>query len=83
MHSPGGIMMQLAELKPGKHAIIIDLSKIDRVIRRRLLDLGVTEGESVCCKRFLPFGGPCMFEVHGQSIGIRRRDAGNIDVECE
>ncbi|WKB37030.1 FeoA family protein [Terrilactibacillus sp. S3-3] len=75
--------MLLTELKPGTHGIITDLSKIDRLIRRRLLDLGVVEGERVQYKSAMPFGGPYMLEICGQCIGIRRKEAMHISVECE
>ncbi|TGA96176.1 ferrous iron transport protein A [Sporolactobacillus shoreae] len=75
--------MQLSELKPGTYAKISDLSQIDRVIRRRLMDLGITVGEKICYKSSMPFGGPCMFESCGECIGIRRSEADCILVECE
>ncbi|WP_353947921.1 FeoA family protein [Sporolactobacillus sp. Y61] len=77
------MVMFLADLKPGMEAKIIDLSKINQVARRRLMDLGVSEGEVVCCKALLPFGGPCMFETCGQCVGIRLNEARSIFVECE
>ncbi|WP_100488211.1 FeoA family protein [Sporolactobacillus pectinivorans] len=75
--------MQLSELKSGTHAIIADLSGLDQLIRRRLMDFGITEGESICYKSSMPFGGPCMFESCGECIGIRRSEADAIIVECE
>ncbi|RYM05117.1 ferrous iron transport protein A [Sporolactobacillus sp. THM7-7] len=75
--------MLLTELEPGLSAKITDLSTVDSLVQRRLNDLGVLEGEFVCLKRLLPFGGPCLFEACGQCIGIRRHDASKISVECE
>lgn len=74
--------MVLTELKPGSKGIITDLSSIDQSIQRRLLDLGVLEGREVCYKCGLPFGGPCMLEVSGQCIGIRKKEAMRIQMEC-
>ncbi|KHD85469.1 FeoA family protein [Heyndrickxia ginsengihumi] len=74
--------MILTELKPGDKGIITDLSKVNELIQRRLLDLGVIEGREVCYKCSLPFGGPCMLEVSGQCIGIRKKEAMQIKVEC-
>lgn len=75
--------MLLTELKPGTQGIITDLSKVDKLVRRRLLDLGVIEGERVRYKSAMPFGGPYLLEIYGQSIGIRRSEAMTIYVECE
>ncbi|MDF1509258.1 FeoA family protein [Robertmurraya sp. DFI.2.37] len=71
----------LASLKIGKRVKIIDTSGTDRLVRRRLLDLGITEGSEVCIKCKMPFGGPFMLESCGQCVGIRRREAQTIKVE--
>lgn len=71
----------LAQLKAGEKGKIKDISGIDRLVRRRLLDLGITEGSEVCVKCILPFGGPYMLESCGQCVGIRRKEALRIEVE--
>jgi ferrous iron transport protein A len=71
----------LIELKAGEHAIIKDISGANALVRRRLLDLGITEGSTVCVKCIMPFGGPIMLESCGQCVGIRRNEALSIEVE--
>ena len=71
----------LGQLKKGEKARIIDISHTDQLVRRRLLDLGITEGTEVCIKCFMPFGGPLMVESCGQCVGIRRKEAIRIVVE--
>ncbi|MEG2293944.1 MAG: FeoA family protein [Carnobacterium sp.] len=51
---------------------IKDLSQLDQLTRRRLKDVGITEGSIVEIKRRYPFGGPCMIESDGQRVGIRK-----------
>jgi ferrous iron transport protein A len=75
--------MNLTELKPGAQAMITDLSKTDRMVRKRLRDLGVTKGTMICLRSVMPLGGPCCFESCGECIGIRRAEAEAIDVECD
>ncbi|MCP8970317.1 FeoA family protein [Ectobacillus ponti] len=75
--------MVLTELQKGKQARIMDLSHVSPSIQRRLLDLGVDEGTTVCIKGLLPFQGPCMIEVCGQCISLRRNDASCIKVYTE
>lgn len=70
----------LSKLKKGKKAKIIDISRADQLVRRRLLDLGITEGSEVCLKCKMPFGGPYMIESCGQCVGIRRAEAHHIEV---
>lgn len=71
----------VSKLKAGEKARIIDITKVDRLVQRRLLDLGFTEGSEISVKSTMPFGGPIMLESCGQSIGIRRHDANQIEVE--
>ncbi|MFB3162905.1 FeoA family protein [Neobacillus sp. 179-J 1A1 HS] len=67
--------------KVGDKGKIIDISKVSRMVQRRLLDLGITEGSEVCVKCIMPFGGPVMFETCGQCVGLRRKEACLIEVE--
>lgn len=60
---------------------IIDISHVGHLVQRRLLDLGITEGSEVCVKCIMPFGGPVMIESCGQCVGIRRKEAVQIEVE--
>ncbi|SMQ66315.1 ferrous iron transport protein A [Bacillus sp. OV166] len=68
-------------LKAGGKGKIVNLSQVGLIVQRRLLDLGITEGSEVCVKCVMPFGGPVMIESCGQCVGIRRREAVQIEVE--
>lgn len=74
-------MAMLGKLKNGEKGRVKSISGTDRLVRRRLLDLGIVEGSEVCVKCIMPFGGPVMVESCGQCIGIRRREALRIEVE--
>lgn len=71
----------VGKLRAGEKGKIVDISKADRLVRRRLLDLGITEGSEVSIKCMMPFGGPLMLESFGQCVAIRRKDAMQIEVE--
>lgn len=68
-------------LKEGDKGKIIDISHVGHLVQRRLLDLGITEGSEICVKCVMPFGGPIMIESCGQCVGIRRKEAVQIEVE--
>lgn len=68
-------------LKAGDKGKIKDVSHVGHLVQRRLLDLGITEGSEVCVKCVMPFGGPIMIESCGQCVGIRRKEALQIEVE--
>ncbi|MGG0656662.1 FeoA family protein [Rummeliibacillus pycnus] len=73
--------MSLNELKLGKKAVIINLSNLNKYVKRRLLDLGILEGEEVMLKNRMPFHGPFMLEHNGQILGIRYQEAALIEIE--
>ena len=75
------MITMLGKLKVGEKGKVADLSMVNRLVRRRLLDLGITVGTEVCIKGIMPFGGPFMLESHGQCVGIRRIEALQIKVE--
>ncbi|MBO2534947.1 MULTISPECIES: FeoA family protein [Rummeliibacillus] len=73
--------MSLNELHLGEKATIVNLSSLNRYIKRRLLDLGILEGEEVLLKNRMPFHGPFMIEHNGQILGIRYREALQIEIK--
>ena len=75
------VMDMLGNLQKGETGKIIDLSKVNRLVKRRLLDFGITEGSEVFIINKMPFGGPLMLESSGQCVGIRKKEALRIEVE--
>jgi ferrous iron transport protein A len=73
--------MVLTDLQQGERAIITNLAVTNEVVRQRLLHMGMREGEKVCVKCMMPFGGPVMVEVDGQYICLRRKEAACIGVK--
>ncbi|WP_102691310.1 FeoA family protein [Rummeliibacillus pycnus] len=73
--------MSLNELKLGEKAVIKNLSNLNRYVKRRLLDLGILEGEEIMLKNRMPFHGPFMLEHNGQILGIRYKEATLIEIE--
>lgn len=71
----------LGKFKKGESCTIVSILKVDALVRRRLLDLGITEGSVVTIRGIMPFGGPYMIESEGQYIGIRKKEANRIEVE--
>jgi len=50
-------------------------------IKRRLLDIGLTEGTNVECVLESPFKNPLAYLIRGAVIAIRKEDCKNIIVE--
>ncbi len=71
----------LADLIYGQKAKVIKLNTEDKALRRRLLDMGITEGVQVKIKRIAPLGDPYDIELRGYELCLRKRDLSFIDVE--
>ncbi|MCC3376562.1 ferrous iron transport protein A [Cohnella sp. REN36] len=72
--------MPLTQLQRGSRGKVTDMASVSFMVRRRLSDLGVTEGSIVSVRKMLPFGGPCTIESNGQWIAIRRKEAQAVRV---
>ncbi|AUD65982.1 hypothetical protein BK011_09895 [Tenericutes bacterium MZ-XQ] len=71
----------LADLSIGQKAKVIKLNTIDKALRRRLLDMGITEGVQIKVKRIAPLGDPYDIELRGYELCLRKQDLKLIDVE--
>lgn len=70
----------LMQLQLGTTGSIHRIEGIDPILRRRLADLGVAEGVTICLKGKAPFFGPVTLECNGQLFAIRRKEASRIEV---
>ena len=67
----------LNDIKPGQTAVIKELMSVGS-IRRRLLDIGLTENTAVECIGRSPGGDPTAFLIRGAVIALRFDDCKNI-----
>ncbi len=73
--------MVLAMISEGETVIVKDLSNINSLTKRRLLDFGIHEGTKISVISKMPFGGPIMVESNGNRVAIRKIDISRIEVE--
>lgn len=73
---------RMSSLSVGEKGRIVAVTN-EGAIRRRLMDIGFTEGTRVTCLRQSPLGDPTAFTVKGSVIALRREDAAGIYVETE
>ncbi|WP_442601270.1 FeoA family protein [Paenibacillus sp. KN14-4R] len=73
--------MKLIDIPVGHSVRITDVTTLNNLVKRRLMDLGIMEGVIISLKKALPFGGPCTIESNGQWVAIRRSEACQIAVE--
>ncbi|CAM4478288.1 FeoA family protein [Paenibacillus typhae] len=70
----------LLHLQPGSTGSIYRIEGMNPILRRRLADLGVSEGVKISLKGKGPFMGPITLECNGQLFAIRRKEASRIEV---
>lgn len=67
----------LKDIVPGEHARVLSLGCTGSM-RRRLLDIGLTENTPVTCLGRSPAGDPSAYLIRGAVIAIRRKDSADI-----
>ena len=67
----------LKAIAPGEHARVLSLGCTGSM-RRRLLDIGLTENTPVTCLGRSPAGDPSAYLIRGAVIAIRRKDSADI-----
>lgn len=72
--------MKLCDLKRGEKARIIKIGRLGE-LKKRLVDMGVTAGETIKLERNAPLGDPQEYIVKATGIAIRKEDAQHIEVE--
>ena len=68
---------KLCDIDPGEYAVIKALTTKD-AMRRRFIDIGLTENTRVKCVGRSPCGDPSAYMIRGAVIAIRRDDAEGI-----
>ena len=61
----------------------VTVSKITGVgaIKRRIMDMGLTQGTSVYVRKVAPLGDPIEVTVRGYELSLRKADAELIEVQ--
>jgi Fe2+ transport system protein FeoA len=72
--------MTLAELKVGKSGRVLTIGG-EKVLRRRLLEMGFTPKTMVTVKKVAPLGDPIELLLRGYVMSLRVDDAQKIAIE--
>lgn len=71
----------LSDLKIGQRAKVIQLHEKNKVIRRHLLDMGITKGVEITIKKIAPMGDPIDIKLRDYELCLRKADLKQIEVE--
>ena len=67
-------------MKPGETVRVMKLVG-DSVVKRRIMDMGITKGVCVYIRKVAPLGDPLEVTVRGYELTLRKADAELIQVE--
>ena len=73
-------MATLRQVPCGKAAKVRKLHG-EGPVRRRIMDMGITEGVDVFVRKVAPLGDPMEVTVRGYELSLRKADAEMIEVE--
>lgn len=73
--------MTLAEVKPGNKCVITALGRKKSVLRKRLIDMGLTIGTQVLVRKLAPLGDPIEISLRGYELSLRQEEAKEIEVD--
>jgi Fe2+ transport system protein FeoA len=72
--------MTLKDLKPGKSGTVLTVGG-EKILRRRLLEMGITPRTTVTVKKVAPLGDPIELLLRGYVLSLRLEDAEKITIE--
>lgn len=72
--------MTLSELKIGESAVVTAVGG-EGILRRRLLDMGITPKTRLMVRKMAPLGDPIEIRIRGYELTLRKEDAAKITVE--
>lgn len=73
-------MATLNDLKKNETGIITEIH-LTGLMKRRLIDMGVTTGAAVTMLRAAPLGDPVEFYILGYNLSLRRKEAKQIIIK--
>lgn len=73
-------MLKLSEMNVGETGRIIKVNGTG-IIRKRLLDMGVTPSSIVYLRKKAPLGDPIEITIRGYELTLRKEESTFIDVE--
>lgn len=73
--------MTLDKLKPGSDAIIKSVECSELLLRKHILDMGLTPGTEVTMIKAAPMGDPLEIRLRGYELTLRKADAAKIVLE--
>lgn len=75
-------LLTLADIAPGQSAIISEVTG-DDAIAVRLMEMGLTDGETVRVVGRAPLGDPIELSIRGYKLSLRKLEAARVQVQAQ
>jgi len=72
--------MTLNDIKPKESCIIVGLGR-QSILRKRIIDMGLTLHTQIKVIKLAPLGDPIEIEIRGYQLSLRKEEAKEIFVE--
>lgn len=72
---------RMSDLVKGQRGRVLSLNNENPILKRRLLDMGITKGVNFEIKKVSPMGDPVDILLRGYELCIRRSEMEKIEVE--
>ena len=72
--------MTLRDAKIGQTVRVVKLNG-DGPVKRRIMDMGITKGQSIYVRKVAPLGDPVEITIRNYELSVRKADCEMIDVE--
>ena len=72
--------MTVLDLKPGQKAEVVSVGTGDALLKRRILDMGITPGVEITMVKEAPLGDPLEIMLRGYQLSLRKHEAQQIEI---
>ena len=72
--------MKLSDVNVGERCKVLAVNAGNMILKRKMLDMGITSGVIVLVKRVAPFGDSVCLELRGYELCLRVKELENIEV---
>lgn len=69
------------KLKLGQTAQVDKINTQDKILKRRIMDMGITKGVLIKVIKIAPLGDPVAISLRGYTLSIRKSDLAMIEGE--
>ncbi|NLL69216.1 MAG: ferrous iron transport protein A [Acholeplasmataceae bacterium] len=73
--------MKLSDLVKGSKARLLKINTIDKKLKQRFLDMGLTPGVVLSVKNIAPLGSPITLILRDYQLSVRKADLVDLVVE--